>query len=276
MRLRINPWVFLGKLVVLFAVTYLLWTPLAPAYTQILLRASRVGVWLTELSSDPRWHAGTSLRAGQPCIGPPHKSARGCGQYCSSSADCPQGIECVGGICQLTCATTNDCRTLCGEQSNCLEAPGAPIFYNHRNFAAMNPQIPPRHIPAEWVMANLLLLVPLMLATPAPSWRARFSRLALALAIALLLQVIDVIVGIKSSYAATFQGYWSPWAAKTYQFLDAFFQSWDTQLFPFAIWAGIHFKQILGSRLHPGAPEEPITPPSGKGRAERRRSRKKR
>jgi hypothetical protein len=276
MRLRINPWVFLGKLVVLFAVTYLLWTPLAPAYTQILLRASRLGVWLTELSSDRLWHAGTSLRTGQPCIGPPHGSARGCGQYCSSSADCPHGIECVGGICQLTCEATNDCRTLCGAQSKCLEVSGAPIFYNHRSFAAANPPISPQHIPAEWVMANLVLLVPLMLATPAPSWRSRFSRLALALAVALLLQVIDVIVGIKSFYAATFQDHWSPWTAKIYQFLDAFFQSWDTQMFPFAIWAGIHFKQLVGNRLQPATASEPVTPPSGKGRAERRRAKKRR
>lgn len=276
MRLRINPWLFLGKLVVLFAVTFLLWTPLAPAYTQILLRASRVGIWLTELSSDPLWHAGTSLRAGQPCIGPPHDSPRGCGQYCSSSADCPRGVECVGGICQRMCRTSSDCTGPCGGESKCLEVPGAPMFYNQRNFAKTNPPIPPQHIPAEWVMANLVLLVPLMLATPAPTWRLRFSRLALALAIALLLQVIDVIVGIKSFYAATFQGYWSPWAAKIYQFLDAFFQSWDTQLFPFAIWAGIHFKQILGNRLHPDTGKEPAQPPSGKTRAERRRGRKKR
>jgi hypothetical protein len=276
MRLRINPWVFLGKLIALFAVTYLLWTPLAPAYTEILLRASRVGVWLTELSGDRLWRAGTFLRAGQPCIGNPSQSAKGCGQYCSSSADCPRSIECVGGICQLMCETSNDCRTRCGEQSKCLEVPGAPIFYNHRNFAAMNPPIDPKHIPAEWVIANLVLLIPLMLATPAPSWRARFTRLALALAVALLLQVIDVIVGIKAFYASTFEGYWSPWAAKTYQFLDAFFQSWDTQLFPFAIWAGIHFKQLLGNRLQPDLPAEPVMPPSGKGRAERRRAKKKR
>jgi hypothetical protein len=275
MRLHINPWVFLGKLVVLFAVTFLLWTPLASAYTQVLLQASRVGIWLTELSTDSLWHAGTSLRAGQPCVGPPFQSARGCGQYCSSSADCPHGIECVGGICQLTCETSNSCHTLCGAQSNCLEVPGAPIFYNHRNFAATNPQISPQHIPAEWVMANLLLLIPLMLATPAPTWRLRFSRLALAFGIALFLQVLDVIVGIKSFYATTFQGYWSPWSAKVYQFLDAFFQSWDTQLFPFAIWAGIHFKQLIGNRLQGEAPDEPAAAPSGEGRAERRRKRKR-
>jgi hypothetical protein len=175
----------------------------------------------------------------------------------------------------LTCETTDDCRAHCGEQSNCLEVPGAPIFYNHRGFAAANPQISPQHIPAEWVIANLVLLVPLMLATPAPSWRVRFSRLALALAVALLLQVIDVIVGIKSFYAATFQGYWSPWTAKLYQFLDAFFQSWDTQMFPFAIWAGIHFKLLVGNRLQPDIPSEPVAPPTGKGRAERRRTKRK-
>ena len=48
-------------------------------------------------------------------------------------------------------------------------------------------RIPPQGIPAEWVMANLVLLIPLMLATPAPNWRLRVGRLALALGIAVVI-----------------------------------------------------------------------------------------
>ena len=53
MRRRINPWWFLVRLVVLLVATYFLWAPLAPAYAQFLLRASQVGIWLTELTSEP-------------------------------------------------------------------------------------------------------------------------------------------------------------------------------------------------------------------------------
>ena len=41
-------------------------------------------------------------------------------------------------------------------------------------------------------MANLLLLLPLMLATPAPNWKVRIGRLLLAVLIALVLQVTDI------------------------------------------------------------------------------------
>ncbi len=104
-------------------------------------------------------------------------------------------------------------------------------------------------IPAEWVMANLVLLIPLMLATPVRTWRERAGKLALALLVALVLQVVDVIVGIKVFYATSFHERWGAFATQVYQFLDAFFQSWDTQLFPFAIWAGVNFRVILPERL---------------------------
>lgn len=213
MRLPISPWAFLGRLLVFFAAAYLLWLPLAPAYTHVLLFASKIGVWLTEISTDPLWSHGTTLMSR-----------------------------------------------------------GTAIFYTHRNFAAFDPPLQPQGIPAEWVMANLVLLVPLMLATPAPSWRARFVRLGVALGVALLLQVADIIVGIKVFYSHLFLGYWSKWQAEVYQFLDAFFQSWDTQLFPVAIWAGIHFRQLLGGRLPAPVPAASRKPDAS--RAERRRRRR--
>lgn len=133
------------------------------------------------------------------------------------------------------------------------------IFYYHRLFAQFTPPLDPQGVPAEWVMANLVLLVPLMLATPAPSWRARGLRLAAALLAALLLQVFDLVVTIKAFYASAFGGAWSPWARTIYRFLDAFFQGFDTQLFPFAIWAGIHFRELIALRPAPPAGEARAT-----------------
>lgn len=208
--MQAHPWRFLARLLVYFGLTYALWQLLAPAYTQVLLHATRAALWLTELSTDPLWSHGTTLVSR-----------------------------------------------------------GTAIFYSHPGFDAFHPPIPPQGIPAEWVMANLILLVPLMLATPAPSWRTRFTRLGIALGIALLLQVADVIVSVKSFYANVFQGYYGGFAKTAYTFLDGFFQSWDTQLFPFAIWAGIHFRQLVGLRAK-GAAERPAVAP----RAERRRTRR--
>jgi hypothetical protein len=130
-------------------------------------------------------------------------------------------------------------------------------------------------IPAEWVMANMVLLIPLMLATPVATWRERFVKLGVALLIAVVLQVFDVVVGVKSYYAANIKGAWSPFATEVYQFLDAFVQSWDTQLFPVAIWGAVNYRQLLPERLFAArataaAPRAAAPLP----RAERRRQRR--
>ena len=224
MRQPINPWSFFARLLVCFALTYFAWQPLAPYYAQFLLRAARVGVWLSEFSTDPAWQHPTEL------LMRPERSPTGIFYWHRTLFGCkisPQGLPA-------------DCR------------------------------IPPQGIPAEWVMANLVLLIPLMLATPAPTWRARFVKLGLACFIALLLQVADIVVGIKAFYSSTFRAAWGPFMARLYQFLDAFFQSWDTQLFPFAIWAGVNFRQLLPERLF-AAPTQPPPPPPTGTRAERRR-----
>jgi hypothetical protein len=218
MRLRINPWWFLARLLVCFALTYLAWQPLAPYYAQFLLRAARVGVWLCEFSTDPLWQHPTELLIR------PDRTPTG-------------------------------------------------IFYFHPTLFGQY-KIPPQGIPAEWVMANLVLLIPLMLATPAPTWRARFGKLALALLIALVLQVFDIVVAIKAFYSATFKGAWNPVSTKLYQFLDAFVQSWDTQLFPFAIWAGVNLRQLLPERLF-AAPAPTSAPRAAASRAERRRKQRR-
>jgi hypothetical protein len=80
-----------------------------------------------------------------------------------------------------------------------------------------------------------------------------------------------VVIGIKSFYAATFRGAWSPFATSVYQFLDAFVQSWDTQLFPFIIWAGVNFRQLLPERLFAAATEQRHERRPPMSRAERRR-----
>lgn len=215
----VNPFWFLLRLVALFLLTYLLWKPIAPYYTELLFQASRVGVWLSEFSFDPEWSHGTTL----------------------------------------------------------LRSPRHPtgIFYEHPQFARLPTPMPPQGIPAEWVMANLVLLVPLMLATPAPTWRKRFTRLALALAIALVVQVADIIIAIKAFYSSVFTEHWGDFLRQVYGMLDAFVQGFDTQLFPFVIWAGIHFRQLL--ELAPGrapAPERQERRARSKSeptRAERRR-----
>lgn len=209
---RIKPLRFLLLLVVGLVITYQAWKPLAPAYAQVLLRATRVGLWLTEFSTDPNWSHPTAL-----FIDPQRN---------------PTGIFYLQTRLGLATPPPADQPILDWLKAN----PGAL-------------RMAPQGIPAEWVMANLVLLIPLMLATPAPTWGVKAKRLGLALAIALALQVFDVVVSIKASYATAFPGAFNPFMTRVYQFFDAFVQSWDTQLFPFVIWAGIHFRQILPERL---------------------------
>jgi hypothetical protein len=209
MRLGIRPAVFLVRLLVVFALTYVLWTPLAPVYTQLLATLTQGFLHLTEMSRDPNLHQVTQMWVR-----------------------------------------------------------GTAIFYVHRLF----PSVHPSGIPAEWVQANLVLLIPLMLATPARSYGQRFFRLGLALAIALALQVLDIAVTVKSFYASELgpysDRYYSDTARWFYQFGDAFTQAMDTQLFPFVIWAGIHFKQLLAPvRSAPAAAAARAAPSPGTARS---------
>ena len=120
---------------------------------------------------------------------------------------------------------------------------GTGIFFFHRLF----PQQRFPGVPADWVQANMVLLIPLMLATPAPSIAVRLRRLGVALLIALLLQIFGVVVAIKSTWASVLgPTHYSWFQRKLYNFLDAFTQAFDTQLYPFAIWAGVHFRQLIG------------------------------
>jgi hypothetical protein len=156
-------------------------------------------------------------------------------------------------------------------------ARGTDIFYVHGLF----PMVHPPGIPAEWVQANLVLLIPLMLATPARSYTQRFVRLGAALAIALALQVLDIAVTVKSFYASQLGGYsqmyYSSALRRLYQFGDAFAESMDTQLFPFVIWAGIHFRQLLGrgTSATPTTPVAAATTPAVAARSRKSKAAKK-
>jgi hypothetical protein len=206
MRLGIRPTAFLGRLLFFFLLTYVLWIPVAPAYTYVLVTLSRGFLHLTERVSDPQ----------------------------------------VGQVTEMRVRETSEGRPA--------------IFYQHR----LAPMVQ-SGIPSEWVQANLVLLIPLMLATPARSYAQRFGRLGLALALAVILQVLDITLTVKSTYASQLGGY-SDLARRLYQFGDAFSESMDTQLFPFAIWAGIHFNQLLG-RQTPSA--SATAAPAARGHAPR-------
>lgn len=194
MRLGVKPHVFLARALVVFVLTYLVWSPVAPFYTRLLAYLTETFLHLTEISRDPNLHRVTEM-----------------------------WVE------------------------------GTTIFFVHRLF----PGVRAPGIPAEWVQANVVLLIPLMLATPAATYWQRFWRLGLAVVLALALQVLDLSVTVKSFFAnelGDYSGrYYSDSVRWWYQFGDAFAQSMDTQLFPFVIWAGIHFRQLLPARASQAA-----------------------
>src|SRR5262245_56714518 len=143
----VRPWAFLARLLVFFFATYLLWQPSAPYYTQFLLHAARFGAWLSELPTSSLWRSGTTLRAGNLCIGQPIRgAARACGEYCESNADCPPGVACSSGLCDVSCKDRNDCMA-CGAGAGCQIGSTSAIFYYHRNFKAFEPPLEPQRIP---------------------------------------------------------------------------------------------------------------------------------
>jgi hypothetical protein len=191
--------------------TYFLWRPVEPAYTQLLATLTSGFLHLTEISSDPKFNQVTDMHVRE----------------------------------------TSDDRQA--------------IFYQHRRFPAVQ-----SGIPAEWVQANLVLLIPLMLATPARTYQQKVWRLLLALGIAVTLQVLDIAVTVKALYASEIPGYGS-FARWLYGFGNSFVQGMDTQLFPFAIWAGIDFNQLLGRGSWAPASQSASTAAAGRGQGRGRR-----
>jgi len=148
------------------------------------------------------------------------------------------------------------------------------IFYTHRLF----PGVHPPGIPGDWVQANMVLLLALMLATPAPTWKVRASRLLVAFGIALCLEVLGLVIAIHATWATSLgpfsARYYGPVRRLIYEFADSFFQSFDTQLFPVMIWAGLHFQELLAG-IRKGS-VVPLVPAQRQSRAERRRRRRAR
>src|SRR5207302_1180065 len=74
-------------------------------------------------------------------------------------------------------------------------------------------------------------------------------RFGLAMVIAVIVQVLDISITVKAFYSVELGDwsyhYYSDSARWLYQLGDAFTQGMDTQLFPFVIWAGIHFRQLV-------------------------------
>lgn len=120
---------------------------------------------------------------------------------------------------------------------------GTTVFFWPRGYPV--PTAPPS-IAAEWIQANTILLLALMVATAAPTWRAKGKRMLIALVLVLLWQVLDVTLAIEFGYATQLDPY-SYNAATRYRL--ALFTNLvmylDTQIIPFMIWAGIHFRELL-------------------------------
>ncbi|MCX8073133.1 MAG: hypothetical protein N3C12_11885 [Candidatus Binatia bacterium] len=120
---------------------------------------------------------------------------------------------------------------------------GTTLFFWPRGY-----QIPgnPPSIAAEWIHANTVLLLALMIATPAPSWNAKSKRLSVALLLLLLWQVLDVVLAIEFGYATRIdpQAYSARFRYRLALLTDLAMYV-DTQVVPFMIWAGIHFRQLL-------------------------------
>jgi|DewCreStandDraft_5_1066085.scaffolds.fasta_scaffold08104_4 hypothetical protein len=120
---------------------------------------------------------------------------------------------------------------------------GTTIQFWPRGFTV--PSQPPS-IAAEWIQANTILLLALMLATPAATWQQKFRRLGVAYGLVLIWQVLDVCLAIEYGYAtqidprAYTEGTRYALALTTNLAMYV-----DTQVVPFMIWAGIHFRQLL-------------------------------
>jgi hypothetical protein len=131
------------------------------------------------------------------------------------------------------------------DRSTLLWAQGTNILFWPRT---MTPPPRPPQVAAEWIQANLVLLIPLMLATPAPTWAAKARRCAWAFAIVLGWQILDVTLAIKFGYATQIDPLAYPeWKRYLYAFATNFVMFLDTQVIPFMIWAGVHFRQLLGT-----------------------------
>ena len=69
MRLGVKPAVFFGRLLLFFFLTYFLWRPLEPIYTQLLATLTGGFLHATEISSDPNFNQVTEMRVRETSEG---------------------------------------------------------------------------------------------------------------------------------------------------------------------------------------------------------------
>lgn len=121
---------------------------------------------------------------------------------------------------------------------------GTTLYFWPKGFAT--PQRPPA-IAAEWIQANTILLFAFMAATPAPTWKGKARRMSLAFLLVLAWQTLDIVLAIKFGYATQIDPRaYTERARYVYAFATNVAMYVDTQVVPFMIWAGIHFRELLG------------------------------
>lgn len=181
MRLPVDPWRFLGRLIIWFAGCFLVWLWLGPGYTRFLAVPGEIAISLADRPTQV-WADGTTLYFW------------------------PRGV---------------------------------PL-----------PERPPA-IAAEWIQANTILLFALMAATPAETWKRKLHRLSLAFLLVWAWQMFDITLAIKFGYATQIDPRaYSEGARYTYALATNVAMYLDTQVVPFMIWAGIHFRELLGRVRH--------------------------
>jgi len=120
---------------------------------------------------------------------------------------------------------------------------GTSLFFWPRGIPL--PHRPPA-IAAEWIQANSILLLALMAATPAPDRTSKAKRLAVAVGLLLAWQLCDILLAIKFGYATQLDPTaYTERARYFYAFATNLAMYVDTQIIPFAIWAGIHFRELV-------------------------------
>lgn len=130
---------------------------------------------------------------------------------------------------------------------------GTALFFWPRG-VALPPQ--PPTIAGEWIQANTILLLALMIATPAATWEKKSKRLALAFALVLSWQVSELVLAIRFGYATEVdpQAY-SAGARYRLALLTNLAMYVDTQVVPFMIWAALHFRELLALAKRESTPE---------------------
>ena len=107
------------------------------------------------------------------------------------------------------------------------------------------------YIIGHWIHHNTIILLSLMLATSGIGFFQKTKRLSLAWILLFFSHVVFLLVEIKCLYAMQF----GKWSRIHYSNFQVYFYYWwkkfigvvGSQSFPFVIWAGLNFRDILGN-----------------------------